>query len=408
VNTYVILAAGAGKRLWPLTESYPKPLARVLGKSLLEWLIEGLLPTARKVVVVAGAGKAQVEQHLSTKPYAGKLAFAEQREPLGSGHALLQAEPHVDKDFVLLNGDNFYDPAAFPLVAEAVREGPFTFAKPVEDRRPYGVFKVERGLLRGVIEKPPEPGPGLANLNLFHAPVEFFSLLARLKPSPRGELEVTDALRAFAERNDVRVHELRSYWTDVGYFWNYLDANAYAAGHLAEAKVLGEVEDGARLTGPVFVGEGSVVKSGTRIEGPVWIGPGCRVGPNAYLRPGTVLEGDNHVGVSEVKASVLLRGANAPHFNYVGDSVLGERVNLGAGTNVANLRFDGQNVQVQVNGKVIDSGRPKLGVCLGAGAKTGIHCSLLPGVLVGAGARVWPGVTVRRNVPAGGLLSRGE
>lgn len=402
MNTYVILAAGAGKRLWPLTESYPKPLVRVLGKSLLEWLIEGLLPSADKIVIVVGVNKDKIIERLRSRIYAPKLVFVEQIEPKGTGHALLMAEPHVKTDFILFNGDNFYGHEAFKQVALLASKSPvFAMAYPVPDSRTYGVFEVEKGLLKGLVEKPLEAKPGLANLNLFKMPKDFFDLLRALKSSPRGELEVTDALLEYAQKHDVPVHELNSYWTDVGGYWNYLEVNAYAAQNLAEPKLLGTIEPGATLKGKVFVGEGTVVKGGARIEGPVWIGPDCVIGPNALIRAGTVLEGDNHVGMSEVKASVLLRGANAPHFNYVGDSVLGEEVNLGAGTSLANLRFDEQHVRVTVNNKVIDTGRKKLGACLGANVKVGVNASLLPGVLVGPNSRVWPGVTVRQNVPSG-------
>jgi len=402
MNTYVILAAGAGKRLWPLTESYPKPLVRVLGKSLLEWLIEGLAPTASEIMVIVGVGKEQVIQHLRGKPYSSKLVFAEQTEPKGSGHALLQAESHVKGSFIILNGDNFYDPAAFPLVAAAAKKGPFAFAYPVPDIRQYGAFQVENGLLKGVAEKSPQAKPGLANLNLFHMPQEFFELLHSLKPSPRGELEVTDALQQFAQENDVPVHELTSYWTDVGGFWNYLDANAYAAEHMVKHELLGTVEDEASVHGPVYVAADAVVKKGSRLEGPVWVGPKCVVGPNAIVRNGSVLEYDCFVGPSEVNGSVMLRGSRAPHFNYVGDSVLGENSNLGAGAKLANFSLDGKAIRVLVNGKEIDTGRSKLGACVGAGAKVGANASLMPGVLVGSKATIWPGAVVKENVPSGG------
>ena len=91
----------------------------------------------------------------------------------------------------------------------------------------------------------------------------------------------------------------------------------------------------------------SIIKSGTYIEGPIWIGENCTIGPNAYLRKGTVLCGENKVGAaSEIKNSILFKGAKAPHHNYVGDSIIGKECNLGSGTKIANLRLDKKEIIV--------------------------------------------------------------
>jgi bifunctional UDP-N-acetylglucosamine pyrophosphorylase/glucosamine-1-phosphate N-acetyltransferase len=124
------------------------------------------------------------------------------------------------------------------------------------------------------------------------------------------------------------------------------------------------------------------------------------VGPNAYLRGPVHIGAKCHVGAAtELKASILMEGANAPHLNYVGDSILGPRVNLGAGTKVANLKVTPGTVKATgPNGK-LDTGRVKFGVCLGADVKTGINSSLNPGTLVGAGALIGAGVVVSGWVP---------
>ena len=107
----------------------------------------------------------------------------------------------------------------------------------------------------------------------------------------------------------------------------------------------GIVEDCVTIKGNLNLGKGSILKSGTYIEGPVWIGENCVVGPNAYLRGGTVLCGKNKIGAStEIKNTIFLKGAKAPHHNYVGDSIIGEDTNLGSGTKIANLRFDKRTI----------------------------------------------------------------
>ncbi|MBU0662084.1 hypothetical protein KJ891_01365 [Candidatus Micrarchaeota archaeon] len=152
----------------------------------------------------------------------------------------------------------------------------------------------------------------------------------------------------------------------------------------------GKIEPNVTLKGEVFLGKGSRILSGTYIEGNAYIGQNCKIGPNAYLRNGVILEGDNHVANSEIKNSVILRGSNIPHFSYVGDSIIGENCNLGAGTKIANLRFDDANIEIEIDGKKISSGRRKLGACLGHTVKTGINSSINCGAQIKNGSKILP------------------
>lgn len=153
----------------------------------------------------------------------------------------------------------------------------------------------------------------------------------------------------------------------------------------------GEIEPNVTVKGKLFLAKGSRILSGTYIEGNAYIGAGCTIGPNAYLRKGVIFEGDNHVANSEIKNSVILRGSKVPHFSYVGDSIIGENCNLGAGTKIANLRFDDAPVEIIIDGKKVDSGRRKLGACLGHNVKTGINSSINCGAQVKNNLKVLPG-----------------
>jgi NDP-sugar pyrophosphorylase family protein len=137
----------------------------------------------------------------------------------------------------------------------------------------------------------------------------------------------------------------------------------------------------------ISIGAGTVVEAGSYIKGPTIIGRDCQVRQGAYIR-GNVIAGDRCVigHCTELKNSILLDGAQAAHFNYVGDSILGNGVNLGAGTRCANLRFDGLPIPIVGNGKKVESGRRKLGAILGDGAQTGCNCVTNPGTLLVKGA----------------------
>ncbi|GHC49248.1 hypothetical protein [Roseibacillus persicicus] len=155
-----------------------------------------------------------------------------------------------------------------------------------------------------------------------------------------------------------------------------------------------QLAEGARL----LVGEGTQVLPGVYVEGLVVIGKNCKIGPNLYLR-GPISIGDNcHIGQAvELKNTIVGNGSNVGHLSYIGDSVLANKVNLGAGTITSNLRHDGKNHRSAVEGEIIDTGRRKFGTIIGDGVHTGIHTSLYPGRKLGPGTTTLPGEVVSRD-----------
>jgi bifunctional UDP-N-acetylglucosamine pyrophosphorylase / glucosamine-1-phosphate N-acetyltransferase len=135
------------------------------------------------------------------------------------------------------------------------------------------------------------------------------------------------------------------------------------------------------IEGPVFIGREAEVRPGAYIRGGVWIGERCVVGAN-----------------TEIKRAILLRHAKAPHLNYVGDSILGADVNLGAGTILSNFRHDGGTIRIPAGGHRVDTGRRKLGAILGDGVLTGCNSVLHPGVVVGRETQIYPGVQLRPGI----------
>jgi UDP-N-acetylglucosamine diphosphorylase / glucose-1-phosphate thymidylyltransferase / UDP-N-acetylgalactosamine diphosphorylase / glucosamine-1-phosphate N-acetyltransferase / galactosamine-1-phosphate N-acetyltransferase len=156
----------------------------------------------------------------------------------------------------------------------------------------------------------------------------------------------------------------------------------------------------------IVIGRGTRVHPNVVIEGPCWIGEDVEIRPGAYIRGGVWIGDGCVVGAStEVKCAILLPHAKAPHLNYVGDSILGAGVNLGAGTVLSNFRHDGREVRIPVgdhlageNPGPLPTGRRKLGAVLGDGVLTGCNCVLHPGVVVGRGTHIYPGVQLRPGV----------
>lgn len=156
----------------------------------------------------------------------------------------------------------------------------------------------------------------------------------------------------------------------------------------------------------IRIGRGTTIQPGAVIEGPIWIGENVEIRPGAYLRGGCYVGNGSVVGThTEVKRAILLAGAKAPHQNYVGDSILGAGVNLGAGTILSNFRHDGGEIHLSVGLGRIPTGRRKLGAILGDGVATGCNSVLHPGVIVGADTHLYPGVQLRSGIyPADSVI----
>jgi len=161
---------------------------------------------------------------------------------------------------------------------------------------------------------------------------------------------------------------------------------------------------GASLGHQVIVGEGTTVEPGAMIKGPAIIGKNCQIRHNAYLRENVILGDDCVVGnASELKNALLFNGAQVPHYNYVGDSLLGHKAHLGAGVKISNLKLWPGNVLVVVDGVATDTGLRKFGALLGDGAEVGCNAVLNPGSILGRGAIIYPNVFWRGYLPANSL-----
>ena len=185
----------------------------------------------------------------------------------------------------------------------------------------------------------------------------------------------------------------------IAYSWDLLRANVEA---MTTRKTY-VMESGAHASlyvdGRLQVGKGTKILPGVVIEGDVIIGDNCKVGPNCYIRGSTSIGDKCHVGQAvEIKNSILLPGANVGHLSYLGDSILGEKVNFGAGTITSNLRHDGGAHRSPVDGRLVDTGRRKLGAIVGDGVHTGIHTSIYPGHKIWPKTSTLPGAIVDKDI----------
>src|SRR3972149_6255873 len=406
----VVLAAGEGVRLQPITATRPKHLIKVGGKPILEHCLDALKAcgVSETVIVTHYMGDA-IRQYFGDGEKRGlKIEYVEQAEMLGTGNAVSVVESYVDGDFVLVYGDLLFAPEALANllhVFKAEKPEAVMAVVPVDKPESYGIVELaDEKAVKRIVEKPVsgKAPSNLANAGLYAFSKEIFDKIKQTKASVRGEWELTDALSLLIEdKKAVLASKIsKDDWIDIGSPWDLLEANSWALKRM-EHKVCGNVENGAHLIGPVSVAETARIRSGAYIEGPTFIDEGSDIGPNCFIRPCTSIGRNVRVGnACEIKNSIIMDWTHVGHLSYVGDSILCERCNLGAGTITANYRLDAGTVKMMVKDKVVDSGRKKLGVILGDNVKTGINALLMPGVKVGANSWVGPNFVVDRDLPA--------
>jgi len=405
-----ILAAGEGVRLQPITATRPKHLIKVAGKPILAHCLNALKHAGVVEAVIVVHYMADAIRHYcgDGKKFGLKLEYAEQKALLGTGNAVSIVEPYMTGDFLLVNGDIMFTSESVKNVADLhVKDKPaVTMAVvPVEKPENYGIVEVENDKnVTRVVEKPKreEAPTNLANAGIYAFSPEIFAKIKQTSATPRGEWEIPDALSQLINdgRPVLAIKVPGTDWLDIGRPWDLLEANRWALERM-KPKQLGLIEDGAHLVGPVAVAETARIRSGAYVEGPTFIDEECDIGPNCYIRPCTSVGKKTRIGnACEVKNSLIMDNVHVGHLSYVGDSVLGEHCNLGAGTITANYRFDAGTIKMTVKEKVTDSDRRKLGAILGDHVKTGINALFMPGVKVGNGSWVGPNVMVQRDLPA--------
>ena len=408
----VILTAGEGTRMRPLTITRPKTMLLVGGKPILQYNVEALRDAGVKdIVMVVGYHEDVIKNHFGDgSEFKVKITYLTQKERLGTAHAIGKASTIIDEAFIVLNGDIIVYPELITSLIKRYSEGDASsilILTEVEDPSAFGVVELDGDAITSIVEK---PAPGEAPSNLINAGIylfssDIFSAIKKTGKSQRGEYEITDSL-LLQINSDKKVVGFKSNreWIDIGRPWELLDVNEYFLKDL-ETRIEGKVEEGATIHGPVFLGKGSIIRSGSYIMGPVYIGENCDIGPNNYLRKSTFISNNVSIGNAvEIKNSIIMDGTNVNHLSYVGDSIIGSNCNIAAGTNIANLRFDDGHVKMTVKDKKVDSGRRKFGVVFGDGVKTGINSSFNPGVKVGTNSRVGSGAIIYNDIPSNKIV----
>ncbi|ARF76246.1 glucose-1-phosphate thymidylyltransferase [Kitasatospora albolonga] len=331
----LILAGGLGSRLRPFSHSMPKQLIPIANKPVLVHVIESLRELgATEVGVVVGDRGGKIAEALGTGAQFGvRLTYIPQEEPRGLAHGVAIARDFLgDDDFVMYLGDNMLTDGVQDIARDFLARRPAAqiVVHKVADPSEFGVAELDaEGRVLRLVEKPLEPCSDLAVTGVYFFTAAIHAAVAAIRPSARGELEITDAIQWLVERGaDVQGRIYEGFWRDTGRVEDVLECNSELLKDLTSS-VRGEVDAASELIGAVVIEPGArIIRS--RLVGPVIVGAGSVV-EDSSVGPSTTIGQDCELRSSVIEHSLVLEGAQVAGVGAVRGSVIGRQATVTSG-----------------------------------------------------------------------------
>ncbi len=385
IEQAVILAAGEGQRLRPFTASKPKVMIPIANKPILRYVIEAVERNGiRNVIVVVGYKKEQVIDYFGNgEEFGVEIEYVDQKQQLGTAHALKQAEAKLKGRFLMLSGDNIIEPGT---VAELVRtDSCGILVRQQNNVTKYGVVEVDDGRVTDIVEKPTEALSHLVNTGIYVFDDGIFEAIGR-------DTDIPTVIRTLiGGGKELGACEATGTWLDVVYPWDMLKLNDLALADTSPSTG-GLLESGVSVKGTVSIGKGTLVRSGTYIVGPAIVGENCEIGPNACILPSTSI-GDN---------------VNLSPFALVANSIVSDGVEIGAGCHIRDSVIDrgcrtgghfvtqSGETGIEIEG---EHRQAYVGAMIGEDCRIGDGVVALPGVLIGNRCSIRPLKVISGNLP---------
>ncbi|MDI6756980.1 MAG: glucose-1-phosphate thymidylyltransferase [Endomicrobiia bacterium] len=327
----LILSGGKGTRLRPITHTSAKQLVPVANKPILFYGIEAIVECGIKDIgIVVGETRAEIESAVGDGSKWGvRVTYIPQSAPLGLAHAVKISEEFIaGEPFVMYLGDNLIKDGIKPLVSEFASSRPdaqILLAR-VSNPNQFGVAELEDGRVRRLEEKPSAPKSDMALVGVYMFNAKIFDAVRAIKPSRRGELEITDAIQYLIDKGaDVRPHVINGWWKDTGKLDDMLEANRIILS-TKKKSLRGSVDSSSTIEGLVEIAEGAVVENST-IRGPVIVGENTRI-VNSYIGPYTSIYYNVVVENSEIEHSIILENSRIKDIKRLEDSLIGQNVEI--------------------------------------------------------------------------------
>ncbi len=401
ITQAIVLAAGESKRFWPLNKKR-KCLIKIMGKPLLFYTLKGLENLGIPKVIIVQGKKRNVQKELQEYNFKLKIKYVVQQKPKGMGDALWQARDLLKDRFLVLNAERVdVDEILKNAKLKIKRHKNILFGRKTKNPQLYGIMKIKKNKVLEIVEKPKkgkEPSD-IKVVGIYILEPKFFDYYKKVK---KHTYDFEDALSKYMKEREVNVVILgkEEKASTLKYPWHLFGVERYLFNRYLKKKIekSAKISKRAVIEGKVYIGKNVKIYKNTTIKGPCYIGENCVIGDNSLIREYTNLEDNVLIGAhSEITRSIFQEDVHT-HSNFIGDSILAKGCKIGAGTVTANRRIDRKEIKSIVSNKRVDTGLTSLGCIIGEDTKTGINCSLMPGVLIGSNCVIGPGSLVMGNI----------
>jgi len=391
----IILSAGKGSRLAPLTINRPKPSLKVADKRIIEHNLDQLNGLIDEAIIVVGYKSESIKDYIGENFKGIKITYVFQKECLGTGHAANLALDYVGDEFIIMNGDDLYESGD---IKKCIKKSPCVLAKEVEDPSPFGQFSVKDGKIVDLVEKPEKQVSNLVNVGFYFLSKDILNY--DIEKSSRGEYEITDYLKNYIKKEGELHFAIAARWYPIGYPWSLLSANEKIMDKRSEYHegfFDGYLDGECDIEGCARVGEGTIIKDGVKIEGPVIIGRNCIINSGTEIKRFSVI-GDGCTIYSSIIDNCIIGDRNNIEAGCeLRDSITGNNCILGKNIKVFNTK-EGETIKSFVKDAEVDTGRERFGCVLGDDVEVEDDVEFYPGVKVWANKKISKGEIVKEDI----------
>jgi len=390
IEQAVILAAGEGQRLRPLTVLKPKVMIPIADKPILQYVVEALAVNGvRHIIMVVGYRKEQVQDYFGSGEKLGvEIDYIVQKQQLGTAHALMHAKDAVADRFLVLPGDNIIKSDTIAPLVEA--KPSIILVKKQENVSKYGVVTARKGTVEEIVEKPQEATSNLVNTGIYSLDRGMFEFVEE-------EVELPMVLNSMIARGyEIAAQETDGIWLDAVYPWDILRLNDIALGAVS-LSTAGTVEKGVTMKGAVSIGKGTVIRAGSYLVGPLIIGENAEIGPHACIFPATSIGDQVTISpFSQIRNSAIGNGVHIGPGSILEDSIVDRGSVLGG-----HFTAFSAGAVIEVEGEYYN---------VHTGTVVGEHCAIeenvtaRPGVILGNNSRVSALKLLSGKIPDGSLV----
>lgn len=406
----LILAAGRGERLIPITDTVPKPMIPIAGKPILHHIINTIKENGIKeiIVVVNYLGDLIREYFDDGSEFGVSIQYVHQHKPTGVGDAILSAKNYLTDPFLLCYSDVILHSELIKRLINtySIQELEAAIAVTlVEHPEFYGVVELDEESKVLKITEKPSLGTAISHYALAGAYIFTENFIKILERTKKMELAIQGLINEYS--NVMGILWERE-WAEITWPWNILEANKLLLDQISEKErsmviaTDASVSENATIEGPVWISEGAVIRAGAQLKGPIFIGKNSYIGNNSLVRDHAVIDSNVKIGFGvEVKNSLIFSKSFIGRLSYVGDSIIGENTHIGSGTQTWTLYPTNKPILFKFGDTILTIPLKKFGAVIGPYCKIGINVSIHPGTVIGTSSIVDAGAIIDRNVESG-------